>query len=205
MPTTNRSTIIHILLFLIFSESIQALSKTITIRVLVHESYILNITVPNYAKIQDIVTFTNNKVSDQVVSSRTTVCELRLNGASLFDDDIAADVIGTNIVTAVWGFRYIVNPPSSSNCVGLPFEINLYHDSTNALLVTALQTTHPWHNCKDIIDIRVQLVEDSHENNPSLYPTFMDRGTELIIDSLPGDESWSLYAIEGRKGVIESN
>ena len=53
--------------------------------------------------------------------------------------------------------------------------------------------------------VNVGYKEDSDENNPSLYPTFMDRETELIIDSLPGDESWSLYAIEGRKGVIESN
>jgi len=180
--------IAHILLLVSLSLQISA---TI-VRVLVHESFVINVTVPEDATIDDVIKQVSDQVSDQVISKRTAIAELRLNGASLFAEDLVSEVVGDSVLTAIWGFKYHIHPPTTS--CGDPVTVTLFHDPTNSLLVKALQTTHPWkHECPDITDVRVVLKGTG--GSPSLYPTFMERGDWPIIDSLPREDSWDLYAI----------
>lgn len=84
-----------------------------------------------------------------------------------------------------------------------PITISLYHDSTNEMLLLALQHKKPWHTCT-IIDIRVAPKEattgdDSATSMSSsvyfAYPTLMEHGDRALIDFLPERDDWMLVAV----------
>ena len=171
----------------------------VKVSVLVGSGFILNMTISNEdATVDDLIDLVNIELQHKVVSHRTAVAELRLNGASLFREDAILSIVTSNedILTAVWGYKFIIHPPEM--CVGEPLILNVYHDTPNSLLVDACKMTHPWTNCPEITDIRIVHERQSDDGLaagvlPS-YPTLMERDDWTINQMLNENDQWKLIA-----------
>ena len=172
----------------------------VKVSVLVGSGFILNVTISNEdATVDDLINLVNIELQHKVVSHRTAVAELRLNGASLFREDAILSIVTSNadILTAVWGYKFIIHPPEM--CVGEPLILNVYHDTQNSLLVDACKMTHSWTNCPEITDIRIVHERQSGDDGladgalPS-YPTLMERDDWTINQMLNENDQWKLIA-----------
>jgi hypothetical protein len=181
-------------------------APTIPVRVKVHTDIVKDLHVAETSTFGNVRKHLQTSLAEQLSSSRTSLIELNWKGYALLDSDRVIDVLYADCgvsaakadvlpaevpeIDAVWGFSYIVEPPTGCRGANDPLLVNLFPNATASSLVHSVSnlvvSNGLWTGCvtTHVDDILIEPVHGALGGQRRL----MENPEAWLTDILPEDE-----------------